>query len=300
MYLAAVSGGRDSVALLHGLHALGFRRLIVCHLNHGLRGRAALRDARFTARLAGTLGYPIATGRADTRSYARERGISLETAARELRQVFFAACSRRHGCRKVLLAHHAEDQIETCLFNLLRGTGAAGLAGMRMRNDFQVGARRLTYLRPMLRIRREGIGGFLQSQHIRWREDATNEEMEHSRNRIRHQVLPVLEQALGPGCGGRILRAAEILRAEDEYLAEQADALKPRGGELPVTDLLQLPLALRRRVLRNWLARHGVAEPGFREVEEILAMAASKSTPAKTNLPGGRHARRRAGLLFVT
>src|SRR6478609_3462356 len=151
-WLVGVSGGADSVALLHLLAAEGFRKAVVCHLDHGLRGRASAEDAKFVKRLAEKLGLHCEVGRADVRGRMLARGESLETAARNARHDFFAACARNHRCPRVLLAHHADDQAETVLWNLLRGSH--GLKGMR---DTQLlvteAGVKLELIRPLLGIR---------------------------------------------------------------------------------------------------------------------------------------------------
>src|SRR5690606_34846884 len=132
-HLAGISGGADSVALLHLLHRHGFRDIVVCHLDHGLRGRASSGDARFVAALARRLGYPLETARADVGMLAAMSGSSAETAARHARHAFFAECSRKHRCPRLLLAHHFDDQAETILWNLLRGS--RGLTGMEAERE---------------------------------------------------------------------------------------------------------------------------------------------------------------------
>jgi tRNA(Ile)-lysidine synthase len=295
--LVAVSGGRDSVALLHGLHALGWKKLTVVHLDHQLRGRVSRADAKFVERLAAKLGFRSVSGRADVRGYAAERGISIETAARELRHVLLAGVARRERCRDVLLAHHAEDQVETCLFNFLRGSGAAGLAGMRAETTLEVGSVRLRVRRPMLKIRRAAIDAFLSSRRIRWREDASNRSPEHTRNRLRIRILPALAEEFGPSFPDAILRAAEILAVEEDWMRGEVERVDV-SGDLTVRDLAAAPLALRRRVVRAWLDAAGVADVGFVETERVL-MLLDPAGPAKINLPGGRHARRRQGKIFL-
>ncbi len=293
-----VSGGRDSVALLDGLVRLGFRRLVVVHLDHGLRGRASAADASFVRRLADRLGIEIFRAKADTRLYARERGVSIETAARELRLVCFAAAARRHRCRVVVLAHHAEDQVETCLFNFLRGSGARGLAGMRAESAITIGAAALTILRPMLAIRRAAIDAHIEAHRLRWREDASNRSAAHTRNRIRERVMPVLAEEFGPAFPDAVLRAARIFAAEDDWMGAEA-ARFPLAARLPVRELRDQPLALRRRIVRRWLEGSGLAEVGFAEVERTLSLLDAGSGPARVNLPGDAHARRRQGEIFL-
>jgi len=295
--LIAVSGGRDSVALLHALRALGHKKLVVAHLDHCLRGASARADAKFVQRLAAKLGLACIVGRADVRSYAKERGISIELAARELRHVFFASIARSQRCKTVILAHHADDQVETCLFNFLRGSGASGLAGMRAKSELTVERTRLTFLRPMLGIHRSEIDAFIARGKIKFREDATNNELTATRNKLRHRVLPAIRESLGDSFGGAILRASKIFDAEDTWMQAEAARI-PIPDTLPTESLKSLPLALIRRVLRRWLSSQGF-QPSFETVELVRALLAVNARAAKANLPGGAHCRRRAGRLFI-
>ena len=148
--LIAVSGGRDSVALLHALHAAGHHRLVVCHLDHRLRGRASTGDAAWVKSLAAKMGLTCETAAADVKTLAATGGESLESAGRRARHTFFGACARIHRCRTVLTAHHADDQVETVLFNLFRGS--SGLRGMAAETEIIVPGLRqpLRVVRPFL------------------------------------------------------------------------------------------------------------------------------------------------------
>ena len=291
-----VSGGRDSVALLHLLHARGFRRVVACHLDHGLRGTAATRDRRFVQRLAARLGFSFAAERVDVGALAAERRLSIETAAREARREFFVRAARRERCHILLLAHHAEDQAETFLLRLLRGTGPAGLAAMRpvaMRDG-------LTVLRPLLATRREELEEFLRARRASWREDATNAEPAFARNRVRHALLPALTAAAGRDPVEPLCRAAEILADEEDWIAGMLSAETASPPEtLSAADLRAMPRARQRRLLLAWLRARGVAEAGFAETELVRTLLDPTRGPAKVNLPGGRHARRRAGRIFL-
>ncbi len=288
--LVGVSGGRDSMALLHALRALGFEKLIVCHLDHGLRGRASRADAEFVRRSAAGCGFECA--RAGTAEFAKRHRMSTEAAARELRYAFFRECARRHHCRTLLLAHHADDQVETCLFNFLRGSGAAGLAGMRlvsMRDG-------LTIIRPLLAVGRGEIDRYMAENAIRYREDGTNTSVAHTRNRIRHVVIPAIREAFGPSFREAVLRASEIFRMEDEWM----ESLVPEMGErLSCRELRAMPDALRHRVVIRWLRKSGVRDPGLAETRRVLSLLDPGSGPAKVSLPGNFHARRRAGEIFL-
>jgi len=291
-YLVGVSGGRDSMALLHALVAAGFQNLVVCHLDHGLRGKASQSDARLVGKEAGKLGLPVETARAQTDRYAKDHGKSIELAARELRYCFFRECARRRKCPRLLLAHHADDQVETCFFQFLRGSGAPGLAGMRASSK----SGGLQILRPFLNVSRENIDAYVCSKAIAFHEDATNADPNHTRNRIRHEVLPTIEKSFGPSFRAAILRASEILRHENDWIESQVPELPPAFSCAAVRVLHP---ALQLRAVHQWLRRNGAPEPGLRETRRVLALLDVKNGPAKISLPGKTHARRRAGQIFI-
>lgn len=297
-YLVGVSGGRDSVALLDALLEAGFKRLIVCHLNHGLRGRAAAADARFVVALAARLGLECELGKVDVTALSAEAGESLETAARNARYAFFARVARKRRCRALFLGHHADDQVETFLFNLFRGAGRSGLTGMGAESERLVDGVRLRLLRPMLRVWREEIDPYLKERALAFREDQSNRATDFTRNRVRHELLPVLEHVFDRDVKGAVWRTAVILRAEDEWLAELAG--EASGGELDAVLLRKMPVAQQRRRILAWLRTSGVPNAGFDQVETVLSLLATGSCiPAKVNLPGNWHARRRAKRLFL-
>ena len=299
-YLVGVSGGRDSVALLHGLRAAGYRRLVVGHLDHGLRGEASAEDARFVARLAAEWELPFEQGTADVPELARRTRRSVETAAREARYAFFAAAAGRRRCRAVFLAHHADDQVETFLFNLLRGSGPAGLAAMAAEDERTVGRRKLRILRPLLGVWRVEIDAYVRIHGLAWREDATNADPAHAtRNRLRAEVIPLLERVMGREVRPALWRAADILQAEKTWLTALLAAEGPLPEKLPAKPLAAQPVGKQRRVLRAWLSARGVAGVGYAEVERVRSLLDADEGPAKVNLPGGCHARRRAGVLFI-
>lgn len=279
------------MALLHGLREWGAQNLVVCHLNHGLRGAASRADARLVERTSAKLGYAFELGEADVTSHAATRRISLESAARELRHAFFQSCAQAHRCRMVFLAHHSDDQVETCLFNFLRGSGAAGLSGMKPRATLSG----LTMLRPLLATSRAEIALYVHEQKIAFREDESNESRDYTRNRLRHDLIPAIEISFGPTFRSAVLRAAAIFGEEENWMASQV----PKPGEtLSCQALRDLPLALRRRMVLAWLKTF-LPETGFAETERVLSLLETEKGPAKINLPGNRHARRRAGKIFL-
>ena len=293
--LAGVSGGIDSTVLLHTLVQQGFRKITVLHLDHGLRGPAGAADARFVQRLARRLKLPVLTKRVDVAALARERKLSIETAARQARYSFFAQAARQTRCRTLVLAHHADDQVETFLFNLLRG-GGSGLGGMRPRTVREIDGIPLEILRPWLGVWRAESEAYAARENLRYREDASNTSPEHTRNRLRNQVLPMLAETFGREVRQSLWRAAEILGAQQEWLNQSLTLV---GAELPVAALRALPEALQRHTIHEWLRRHRIPQISFTLVESIRALLPPGATKAKVNLPQGSFARRRAGRLFI-
>lgn len=298
-YLVGVSGGRDSVALLHWLLSLGYRNLVVCHLDHGLRGRASRADARFVEKLATRSDLLFETQAEDVRSCATKHRISIETAARAARYQFFAEVSRRRRCDTIFLAHHADDLVETFLFNLFRGAGLAGLTSLRETSKHRIGRTRLSVVRPLLSVWRSEIDAYVDAHRLAFREDATNREpTSSSRNRIRHSVIPYLERTLSRKVRATLWRTATIAAEEESWMAAAA-AETGFGQQIDVGKLRALPPALGRRAVLGWLREQGIRDVGFEEVEQVLRLLEVGAGPAKVNLASDRHARRRGGKIFV-
>jgi tRNA(Ile)-lysidine synthase len=323
-YLIGVSGGRDSVALLHWLISLGYKDLIVCHLNHHLRGRSSDADARFVKWLAErynrelvgqalrattkwkgkrsahpTTGDRIEfeLGSANIRALGKKQKMSLETAAREARYAFFAESARRRNCRTIFVAHHADDLVETFLINLFRGAGSAGLSAMREISTRRIDGVDLTIVRPFLRVWRKEIDDYLGEHRLRFREDATNKSPAPLRNRIRHRIIPYLEKMLGRNIRQNIWRTAMIAADEEKWI--ESELHDSTHADLSVAQLRALPVALQRRALLKWLRTQNVADVGFDAIERVRSLADRDTQIAKVNLPENRHARRRAGKIFI-
>jgi tRNA(Ile)-lysidine synthase len=298
-WLVGVSGGADSVALLHLLLEEGFGKLVVCHLDHGLRGRASTGDAEFVRQLAEEFGLELEMARVDVRERMESCGESLETAARHARNAFFAECAGKHRCPRILLAHHADDQAETVLWNLLRGSH--GFKGMRQEQrlvtETGVG---LEVIRPLLGIRRAELVAWLKSRGHCWREDASNAEPVAIRNRLRNEALPLLSEISNRDAAQALARGAadtEELEALEVWALEQAKVLDPQGRlHLPV--LRELPVVLQRLALRKFLRDYGIVALDRDLIERGLRMLEVKN-PAVVNLPGGSRLRRSEGRLWV-
>jgi tRNA(Ile)-lysidine synthase len=296
-YLIGVSGGRDSVALLHWLINLGYNKLIVCHLNHQLRGRSSDADARFAQKLAAKYQVGFELGAANVRALARKKKMSLETAAREARYSFFSRAAKRRRCHKIFLAHHADDLVETFLLNLIRGAGLTGLGGMRDVSSRQIHGVDLTILRPLLSIWRSDIDKYVRECHLRFREDATNKNLAPTRNRIRNRIIPYLEKILGRNIRHNVWRTAIIAAEEEKWLDNQV--LDSTNADLSVPKLRALPVALQRRSILKWLRAQNISDVGFDVIERVRSLADCESRTAKMNLPRNRHARRRGGKIFI-
>jgi tRNA(Ile)-lysidine synthase len=297
-YLIAVSGGRDSVALLDQLVRLGFRRMIVCHLNHQLRGRSGDADARFVEKLAKDYGLDFVGQSVDVRARAARTKSSIEAAGRDARYSFFAQTARKRRCRTVFLAHHADDLVETFCLNLFRGAGASGLASMRKLSRRTVEGVVLTIARPLLTVWRDDIDRYVRRHRLTFREDASNRCLEPLRNRIRHRAIPYLEKALGKDVRRNIFRTASIVAEEEKFLQDSIRGVQMRRRDLDLKSIRNLPTALQRRTLHQWLRAGNVSNVGFDLVERVRRLL-DVSAAAKTNLPGNRHVRRRAGKLFL-
>ena len=307
-YLVGVSGGRDSVALLHWMVNLGYEKLIVCHLNHQLRGRMSDADARFVQKLGGrcrrstrprtrTADLDFELGAVNVRALAAKQKISIETAAREARYKFFAETARRRKCKTIFLAHHADDLVETFLINLFRGAGPAGLSGIREISTRRIDDVDLTIVRPFLGVWRKRIDIYVREHRIKFREDASNKNLNPLRNRIRHRIIPYLEKILGRNIRPAIWRAAVIAGEEEDWIEKQLP--DSTDAQFSVARLRALPVALQRRAILKWLRAQRISEISFDVIERVRCLADHDAANAKVNLPQDRHARRRAGRIFV-
>jgi tRNA(Ile)-lysidine synthase len=298
-YLIGVSGGRDSIALLHGLKERGYARLLVCHLDHQLRGRASQADARFVEQLARRLELDFVTEKTDVAALARRSKQSIETAGRNARYDFFARVARRRRCRTIFLGHHADDLVETFLLNLFRGAGATGLSAMRPVTTRPVSGVALTIVRPLLGMARGEIDSYVRKRGLKYRDDLSNDSAGPMRNRVRHRIIPYIEKQLGRKVSPALWRAAMIAGDEAEWADALVDWSATLARDLPVKKLREQPRALQRRTIQRWLQANGVADLDFDTIELVRGLIEPNAGRAKANLPRDRHARRRAGKLFL-
>jgi len=255
--LVAVSGGLDSMVLLHVFHALAPKwrwRLTVAHFNHQLRGRSSDADERLVRKTAAVIGLPVVVERADVNRFAENSKLSVEMAARKLRHEFFSRAARERQIHVVALAHHADDQVELFFLRLLRGAGGEGVAGMKWRSPSPADSK-IVLVRPLLDLTKAELVAFARENKIRFREDATNAQLEMPRNRVRNELLPLLRRCYQPALAKTVLRLMEIVGAESDFAGAAARQWLARRK--PVFE--KLPVAIQRRVLRSQLAELGTA-----------------------------------------
>lgn len=272
--LCAVSGGADSMCLLHLLHSRG-RDVVAAHFEHGIRGEESLRDAAFVQSWCRERGIPCVTGHGDVPAYAREKRLSLEEAARALRYRFLEETAAEQGCAWIATAHNGDDQVETVLLNLTRGAGALGLRG--------IPPCRGKIIRPLLGVSRREIEDYLEKNAVPHVEDSSNESDDYSRNRIRRRVTPVLRE-INPGLNEAVGRTARLLAQDEDCLSGLAKEFIDRfydGESLPGKELLALHRAVASRVIRR-LCRQSLS---MEQVEAALALARSRERKL-LHLPG--------------
>lgn len=303
--LVAYSGGGDSTALLHLLRDAGVQGIVACHLHHGLRGEEADRDADFCREVAEGMGVTFEMQRADVAALAVANKQSVETAGRLARHQFFADMSRKHQTARLCLAHHADDQAETVLQHLLRGSGLQGLRGMAAFSRLRVDGVELQLYRPLLAFTHRELIQLNARRGWKYLEDSTNAELFNRRNRVRHQILPALS-ALGYGDVVKSLgRTADLAREDHACLQNLADAVlaqcrDPRDRtRLQWKILAEHPLALQRRVVQQWLREVPVPNLGFHDVEGVRSLLTNSNVPARVNLPGNWQAGRKNGQLYL-
>jgi tRNA(Ile)-lysidine synthase len=302
--LVAVSGGLDSMTLLQALHKLSSRhrwRLTVAHFNHQLRGRSSNADEELVRQTAAAMRLSFIAGRANVKEFAQKSKMSVEMAARKLRHDFFARTAKERKTRVIALAHHADDQVELFFLRVLRGAGGEGLAGMKWRSPSPVDSK-IMLVRPLLDATKAELRGFARENKIPFREDATNARLEMPRNRVRNELLPLLQRRYQPALTKTVLRLMEIVGAESDLAGEAARQWlvskrkierAPRPVPLPAgrgeggprkagpgegTVFKDLPVAIQRRVLQLQLSEVGVP------VDFELIESLRQSTDVPVNL----------------
>jgi len=307
--VVGVSGGADSVALGRALGELAGAgkvsvEIVVAHLNHKLRGAASNADARWVAAFGKELGYPVVLKTADVKQRAQRAKDNLEQAARRARYEFFAAVARSRKAKFVMTAHTMNDQAETILLNLIRGSGSDGLSGIEPRRPLSANSQ-VVLARPLVSwARRQDTENYCRLKSIDYRQDEMNFDDSFSRVRVRKELLPLLEE-LNPRFLENVVRNSELLREDSAALNLAASALLDHDdagigeGTLRTATLLAAPAGLRRRALRLWLMKH---RGDLRRIEQAHILAIEKLLFSRKSgrlieIPGGAAALRQDGML---
>lgn len=293
--LCAVSGGADSVCLLHWLSQQKDISLVAAHFNHHLRGDEADQDEQFVRTLCKDWGIPLAVGQGNVKAETEARQQGIEETARQLRYAFLFETAEAEGCDLIATAHNADDNAETMLLSLIRGTGLTGLTGIPFRRE--------NIVRPLLHTTRREILAYLERHRLPHREDSSNRDERYDRNRIRAKVMPVFFH-LNPWAVKHMARTAAQLSEIDRYLDENTRTFLKRVQEcpgrvsLPLENLLGAPHVLRPRMIFHLLDRLKVGRKDIRAVhiEAILALSPGGSL----HLPHGVTARREYDKLILT
>jgi tRNA(Ile)-lysidine synthase len=310
--LVAVSGGADSVALARALEAIrgGDGRLVLAHYNHRLRGAESDLDQAFVERLAEQLGLRIVVGQAASDLAAGGSGEGIEGAARRARYEFLSSAAGQCGARYVSTAHTADDQVETVLHHVLRGTGLAGLAGISRFRELRDG---VSLVRPLLDVTRAEVLDYLRGIDQPFRDDASNVAVDFTRNRIRLQLLPILERDYNPSVRDALLRLADIARQASDYLDQQAAVLLKAssqayaaGVELRIAPLRAAhPAIVRQILLAVWQQQawplQDMSHAKWEQLRELIqADETAARRSAMANLPGGIRAERHGQILRLS
>ncbi len=303
--VVGVSGGPDSLCLLHALNALRGElevELHVAHLHHGLRGAEADADAQFVSALAAQWGLLCTVARHDVVALAREHKLSIEEAARHARYAFLAETAQSLDSHTVAVAHNADDQAESVLMHFLRGSGAAGLRGMLPKSDLaefhisnlQFPITSIILIRPLLRVPRADVERYCREHDLRPRFDASNLDTTFFRNRLRHELLPLLE-AYNPNIRQALRRTADVVTAEVEILRDAAGqawrvAAISETGEAVTFNLSvwrDLPPAMQRATLRDAIhrLRPSLRNVNFVHVDDAVNQVNAARTGARASLP---------------
>jgi tRNA(Ile)-lysidine synthase len=256
------------------------------HFNHTLRGSESEADHSFVQDLATQYGLELHDARGDVATRAAERSLSTEAAAREARYEFFWSLIESNRLDKIATAHTLDDQAETVLLRLIRGTGTRGLTGIHpeLTGPSPGQTSRGSILRPFLRTRRREIESYLAHLGQPWREDSSNRDLHHTRNRVRKSLIPLLESDFNPEVAERLADYSEIAQAEEDYWDAELYPLLA-SNPIQISKLMALPLAMRRRLVRA--AAPAGLQFEFRQVESILEVAAGDDGPKTCNLPAG-------------
>lgn len=301
--LVGVSGGPDSVALLHILVNLAPTRdctIGVAHLNHCLRGQDSDRDADFVTSLAKNMNVPCYCETFDVKNYQKTMRLSLEETARQVRYDFLERISRQKGYRKIALGHHKDDNAELILMFLFRGSGPLGLSGIPP-------TRKNVFIRPLINSSKNELVAFLNENGLSYRDDKSNLNMDFLRNRIRHETIPYIKERFNPGIVENLNRLSEIVRSEDEWMKTSSKSIYEKvlvfasrhKVVMSISALMVYPEAVRRRIIRTATesVKGNLLKISFSHIEAALELITTRKHSGRLMLPEGIRIQRDQNLL---
>jgi tRNA(Ile)-lysidine synthase len=303
--ILGVSGGPDSVCLLHVLHSMADifnMKIFAFHLNHMLRGEESDKDEQYVRKLCGLMGIPLTVESCDVKGFASQKGISIEEAGRELRYAKFKEAAVRKGASKIAVAHNRNDQAETIIMNILRGTGLDGLKGMEYRNG--------EIIRPLLSIDRKSIEEYCRANSLNYRIDSSNLKTDYTRNKVRIELIPYIDRIMGIDCSLNIFRMALLLKDDQDFIEKAAKSFyeqcKAKSAENEVSiDILVFEKyhpAMQKRVLRNAFFELTGSLKGIESihVNDAVKLALEGRTGAIIHLPRNIRVSKSYGLLKIS
>jgi tRNA(Ile)-lysidine synthase len=293
--LIGLSGGADSVSLTHALHALSDElgiHLYTAHMNHCLRGEMADSDEKFAVEFSEKLGIKCITEHKNVRAYAEKNGVSEEMAGRELRYAFFEYACEKYGLNKIATAHNKNDNAETILMNFMRGSGLSGLCGIPCKRD--------KIIRPLIDVSRDEIEEYCRSNNLQYVTDSTNHEMIYTRNKIRLDLIPKIQNEFNSGFIDTVTKNASFISETVDFMNSQADLIltKMNNGSLPI-EALNCHTAVKRIVILNMLKAAGINDITAEYVEAVLRLVDTNHSGKLINLPAGNIAEIQYGHLYI-
>lgn len=285
--VAGVSGGPDSVFLIHILMEMDFKKVIIAHLNHRLRGEDADMDEIFVRHLSQKLMLPLYVGREDIKKFIKEKGYSIEEGARIKRFEFLKNVKRKEGMDKIVLGHNFDDSVETTVMNFIRGSGLKGLSGIPPKHE--------DVIHPILPIKREEILTCLKEKKIDFRIDKTNLSTDYLRNKIRNFLIPLIEKEFNKNFKERVWSLSEIVKTDDEYLDKIADGkikelVKFENGlaAVKVEPFKKLHLSIKRRIIRKIIEHFNLnlREYSLKNIDDVVNLF-NKTSGKRIELPQG-------------
>lgn len=294
--LIGLSGGADSVCLTHMLYTLKDElgiKIYTAHMNHCIRGVDADRDEKFAVEFSNSLGINCIHEKQDVRGYAEMKGISEETAGRELRYAFFERVLKERGLNKIATAHNKNDNAETILMNFMRGSGTRGLCGIPYKRG--------NIVRPILSISREEIEGYCKENSLKYVTDNTNNETVYTRNKIRLDLIPKIQKEFNSGFINTVTKNSVLISEELDYIEHEADKIceKIKDNAIALDELMKNHNAIARRVIMRMIKLSGIGDISAEYIESVLKLAKHGHSGAKISLPSGKTAKIEYGRLII-